>query len=163
MGTHEAPFHRMLDLFEPAMSDAPKVVVQYGHTTPRDSLPHAVWREYMSYEEVVDAMNSADTVICHAGVGTIMTALKLGHSPIVVPRFRRYDEHVDDHQVDIAERLEEQGLITCISPGQSPESIGTTRRTASEQDSSSKSALRNVVAGAIDMPHPSKLRVIQRF
>ena len=46
-----------------------------------------------------------------------MTALRLGHAPIVVPRLHRFGEHVDDHQLDIARRLQERGLVRCVEPG----------------------------------------------
>lgn len=69
----------------------------------------------MSYDQMKNEMASADSVICHAGVGTIMTALKAGHTPVVVPRRARYDEHVDDHQLDIATRFAERSLVFCVT------------------------------------------------
>jgi UDP-N-acetylglucosamine transferase subunit ALG13 len=78
-------------------------------------MPNTVWIEFMPYEEVVDTMAKADSVICHAGVGTIMTALKAGHTPVVIPRQAQHGEHVDDHQLDIATRFAERGLVRCVT------------------------------------------------
>lgn len=78
-------------------------------------MPNVTWVKFMPYEQVENAMARADSVICHAGIGTIMTALKAGHTPVVVPRQARHDEHVDDHQLDIATRFAQQGLVCCVT------------------------------------------------
>ena len=41
----------------------------------------------------------------HAGVGSILTCLRLGRTPLVVPRQSRFGEHVDDHQVELTRAL----------------------------------------------------------
>jgi UDP-N-acetylglucosamine transferase subunit ALG13 len=53
----------------------------------------------------------ADIVITHGGVGSIYTALRQGHTPIVFPRRVRLGEHVNDHQVEMAQKLAEQGRV----------------------------------------------------
>jgi UDP-N-acetylglucosamine--N-acetylmuramyl-(pentapeptide) pyrophosphoryl-undecaprenol N-acetylglucosamine transferase len=78
-------------------------------------VPNAVWIEFMPFGEMVATMAKVDNVVCHAGVGTIMTALQAGHTPVVVPRRAHHGEHVDDHQLDIANRLAERGLIRCVT------------------------------------------------
>jgi UDP-N-acetylglucosamine transferase subunit ALG13 len=115
LGTHQQPFPRTLDLVEPLARGGEDLVIQHGSTTPRPEMPNTVWIEFMPYEEVVEAMARADSVICHAGVGTIMTALKAGHTPVVIPRQAQHGEHVDDHQLDIATRFAERGLVRCVT------------------------------------------------
>lgn len=107
----------------------------------------------MSYSDVIGTMTSVEMVVCHAGVGTIMTALKLGHMPIVIPRLQRYGEHVDDHQCDIAGRLAERGLVTCFSTSQ-PLSFTHTRRASPLDDDFSRAGeeLRNTIADAVADP-----------
>jgi UDP-N-acetylglucosamine transferase subunit ALG13 len=115
LGTHQQAFSRALDLVEPLACGGEEFVVQHGSTPPRPDMPNTVWIEFMPYENVVDAMTRADSVVCHAGVGTIMTALKAGHTPVVIPRQAQHDEHVDDHQRDIATRFAERGLVRCVT------------------------------------------------
>lgn len=56
-------------------------------------------------------MREASSVISHAGMGTIMMALD-NHKPLLVmPRLKKYDEVVNDHQVAIARKFEELGHI----------------------------------------------------
>ena len=41
-----------------------------------------------------------------------MTSLAVGRRPVVVPRLKRFGEAVDDHQVALARRLHDEGLVT---------------------------------------------------
>jgi UDP-N-acetylglucosamine--N-acetylmuramyl-(pentapeptide) pyrophosphoryl-undecaprenol N-acetylglucosamine transferase len=127
LGTHEAPFTRAVDLMTPLAQEGHQLIIQHGYTPIRQDLPNVTWRQYMPYEDIVKTMASAETVVCHAGVGTIMTALRLGHLPIVIPRLQQHHEHVDDHQCDIAMRLDERGLVTCLRPGEPVPLINTLR------------------------------------
>ena len=63
-----------------------------------------------------EAMAEADLVIAHAGVGSALTALDQGKAPVLLPRLKRYDEMVDDHQLMIAAELQSRGLAISRSP-----------------------------------------------
>lgn len=67
----------------------------------RDKVPH---------DELSAAIADADVVVSHAGTGAALTALEYGHRPVLVPRRASRHEHVDDHQVQIAEELARRGL-----------------------------------------------------
>jgi UDP-N-acetylglucosamine transferase subunit ALG13 len=115
LGTHQQPFPRALDLIEPLARQGRQFIVQHGSTAPRLETPNVSWVELMPFEELVSIMARTDSVICHAGIGTIMTSLQAGHTPVVIPRQAQYGEHVDDHQMDIATRFAERGLIRCAT------------------------------------------------
>lgn len=68
-------------------------------------------RSSMSRTELLGEMKDADAVIAHAGVGSILSALQVGKVPVVVPRRAEHQEHIDDHQTDIANLLDRQGLV----------------------------------------------------
>ena len=53
-------------------------------------------------------------VVTHAGVGSILVAGANGKRPVVVPRLRRFGEAVDDHQLALAQKLEEIGLVVLV-------------------------------------------------
>jgi UDP-N-acetylglucosamine transferase subunit ALG13 len=109
VGTHDQPFERAIDLVGPLVG-TDRVVIQHGHTPPRLGL-RAEWREFVSREEMEGLMRDASTVICHAGVGCIVTALTLGRMPIVIPRLSARGEHVDDHQLQIATAMHAAGMV----------------------------------------------------
>lgn len=115
LGTHQQPFPRALDLVEPLARSGEEVLVQHGATPPRPELPNTRWVEFMPFPALVEAMSEARGVVCHAGVGTIVTAIRAGHVPVVIPRRPDLGEHVDNHQMDIASRYAERGLVRCVT------------------------------------------------
>ncbi len=71
-------------------------------------------RESVPHPEVLAAVAAADVVVGHAGTGAALTALEAGRCPVLVPRLARHGEHVDDHQVQVADELHDRGLaIRC--------------------------------------------------
>ncbi|HLT83554.1 MAG TPA: glycosyltransferase [Phototrophicaceae bacterium] len=68
--------------------------------------------------ELHAAIGAADLVIAHAGIGSCLTALDAGRSPVVLPRRHAFDEHVDDHQELIAHELDRRGLAVRRLPGE---------------------------------------------
>ena len=94
------------------------VLVQHGASAP-PLVAKAV--QYLPYERLAAAMTTTDAVVCHGGPATIIEARRLGHMPIVVPRVRKHHEHVDDHQVHFARRMESMGELVMV---QSQDDLG---------------------------------------
>lgn len=67
-------------------------------------------RERVPHDELAAASAAADVVVAHAGTGAALTALEAGHRPVLVPRRAARGEHVDDHQLQVAEELARRGL-----------------------------------------------------
>ena len=109
VGTQEFPFDRLLSGLDGIDEE---LVVQGGPSTVRPD--GATWFDYLLYPEVRKLARRARVVVCHAGVGSVMTAVAEGKRPIVVPRLKRYYETVDDHQLPFARRLAEAGLVTLV-------------------------------------------------
>jgi UDP-N-acetylglucosamine transferase subunit ALG13 len=114
VGTHEAPFDRMLRAVYDLQLDE-ELVVQHGPSTVRSE--HASECEFLPFEDVVSCIRNARAVVMHAGVGSVMIALANGKRPIVMARRREFAEHVDDHQVELARRMEASGLVTYVEDG----------------------------------------------
>jgi UDP-N-acetylglucosamine transferase subunit ALG13 len=55
-------------------------------------------------------MADADLVVAHAGVGASLAAFEVGRCPVLVPRRLSRNEHVDDHQIQIATELGSRGV-----------------------------------------------------
>lgn len=101
-------FDALVDtILESGFADA-NTVWQLG-ITDRDDLPGVV-HQHMAADEFVSAAKAASVVVTHAGVGTVLQLLELGKSPVVVPREKARQEHVDDHQFEISELLTERNL-----------------------------------------------------
>ena len=111
VGTHEAPFDRMLRTVGQLELEE-ELVIQHGPSRVR--CHGAVEFEYLPFDDVVAYVRQARAVIMHAGVGSVMISLANGKRPIVMSRLERLEEHVDDHQLEFARRLEAYGLLTLV-------------------------------------------------
>lgn len=100
VGTHELPFDRLI---RAARGLPGEVVVQRG--TSRVDVPGARVVDALPPSELQALVQAAEIVVCHGGPGTLRAVLAAGKVPLVVPRRRRYGEHVDDHQVAFARRM----------------------------------------------------------
>jgi UDP-N-acetylglucosamine transferase subunit ALG13 len=92
-----------------AQLDPQDLVVQHGPATAPRGVAETY--QYLDFDQVIDFMDAADTVISHAGTGTIMCAASMGHFPVVVPRLKSFGETVDDHQVALATVFEQTGRV----------------------------------------------------
>ncbi len=89
-----------------------EVIIQIGST---NYVPeNARYFRFASKEDIDQLYERSGVVVCHAGVGSILTALEHGKPVIAVPRRKEYGEAVDEHQVDISRELEKEGRITVV-------------------------------------------------
>ena len=56
----------------------------------------------------------AEIVVTHGGTGSIMLILYHGKIPLVMPRQKKYHEHVDDHQVLFCKTMESRQKIIAV-------------------------------------------------
>lgn len=114
LGTHRFQFPRLLARLHTLLGTSDvEIVWQVGNTIPPARLPGRVEQDIPAHD--FDALvRSSDVVIGHAGTGLALTALKHGKVPVLVPRRRRFREHTDDHQVEIAEALQSRGLAASV-------------------------------------------------
>jgi UDP-N-acetylglucosamine--N-acetylmuramyl-(pentapeptide) pyrophosphoryl-undecaprenol N-acetylglucosamine transferase len=73
-------------------------------------------RRAVGARELEQAMREADLVVSHAGTGSALAALEAGRCPVLVPRASARGEHVDDHQVQVADELAARGLAVTAAP-----------------------------------------------
>lgn len=97
VGTHEQQFDRLVRAVDRyAASGGEEVFVQTGYC---DYVPeHCDWRRFIPASEMRGRMESADVVITHGGPSSFIGAMAAGKVPVVVPRYERFGEHVNDHQ-----------------------------------------------------------------
>ena len=94
------PFDRLVRAVDAWALDARRddVLAQVGDTTFRPQKLHA---EFFLEADTCDRrLRDAELVICHAGMGTVLTCLNHGTRVIVMPRRQELREHRNDHQLD---------------------------------------------------------------
>ncbi|MEK6327971.1 MAG: glycosyltransferase [Actinomycetota bacterium] len=114
VGTLHYPFERLMRSVRAL--PAGEVVVQHGPADPPPGVARA--KAFMPFNELNEAIEDAGVVVTHAGCGTIAVATRAGHTPVVLPRLRRYGEHVDDHQLELAGALADEGKVIVVSDGE---------------------------------------------
>jgi UDP-N-acetylglucosamine transferase subunit ALG13 len=110
VGSTQIPFERFIRALDVLPGD--RLFVQHGPVSPPPRAARS--KAFMQFPEVVEGMDEAEVVVCHAGAGSILCALRVGHVPVVVPRLRQFAETVDDHQVELARALAAEGKVVCV-------------------------------------------------
>ena len=112
LGTQDKTFPRLLEAVEKQIAKGnikDKVIAQVGSTKYESDKMEVI--DFMSVEEFNDNIEKADIIITHAGVGTILTALKKNKKIIAAARLKKYGEHVNDHQLQIVEKFSKEGYV----------------------------------------------------
>lgn len=60
----------------------------------------------MSFDAMQDSFKNARIIITHGGPSSFLEALQHNKIPIVVPRQKQFDEHVNNHQVDFVKLID---------------------------------------------------------
>ncbi|MFZ1993088.1 MAG: glycosyltransferase [Solirubrobacteraceae bacterium] len=147
LGTHEQPFTRALDIVAD-LSAEESIVVQHGATPPRTDMPSAEWVDYLEWPDLRDTMRAAEVVISHAGVGSAVTAIRAGRKPVLLPRLARYHEHVDDHQLQLAQAFRQRGLALSWDAASDVRSLVEAARSSVPPEMAATSGLAEAVVRA---------------
>ena len=115
VGTQLA-FPRLLNAIDSWAEKNPSesVFAQIGpnSTTPK-FIEHA---DFIKPTDVIFRMQSADLVVSHAGMGSILSALQWQRPILILPRLAKLGEHRNDHQLATARWLEGRpGIIVVWS------------------------------------------------
>ena len=114
-GTQNFQFSRLIeqiDLINMSKKLPYEVFAQIGTST---YIPKSFnYIKFVTRTHLIDLINKAKIIISHGGSASIITALKLNKKIISVPRLKKYNEHVDDHQLELLVKLKQKGLIELI-------------------------------------------------
>ena len=117
VGTHEQPFNRLIKCIDDLKASGfikEEVFMQIGYST---YLPkYCNYSKFINYDDMNFYFNKADIIITHGGPSSFIVPVSLGKVPIVVPRQKKYNEHVNDHQLIFCNELVKRGFpIICIN------------------------------------------------
>lgn len=109
VGTHEQQFNRLIEAVDRLKGEGiieDEVIMQTGFSTYEPK--YCKWSKLIPYSEMQKNIEEARIVITHGGPASFIAPLQMGKIPIVVPRQKKYDEHVNDHQVEFCKAVEER-------------------------------------------------------
>ena len=112
LGTQNNSFHRLLEEVEKNIKDKTineEVIVQAGYTKYQTHRMRVI--DLMSKEQLEQFQDEASLIITHGGVGSIVNGVKLHKKVIAVPRYKKYGEVANDHQVQIINTFAKEGFI----------------------------------------------------
>lgn len=117
LGTIFFPFDRAVNWLEKLIEQETiiePVLLQHGATSAT-KLYHPLIKSTVALNrnEMYEAVKQASLVISHAGQGSTRMLAEMKACFILLPRLKRYGEHVDDHQLLFARTVEKFGINYC--------------------------------------------------
>ncbi|AWK51244.1 multidrug MFS transporter [Clostridium beijerinckii] len=113
VGTHEQSFNRLVEYIDNLKGSGKiteDVIIQTGYSTYEPKKCN--WYNLIPYKEVMRNVAEARIVITHGGPSSFIMPLQAGKIPIVVPRQKQFDEHINNHQIEFVRAVHErQGNI----------------------------------------------------
>ena len=112
VGSRQYQFNRLFKRLDELYQDGTlteEMFAQIGASTyqPR----HYAYKDFITPEEFDEKIENANIVVSHGASGSIMKALNAGKKVIAVTRLEKYNEHINDHQIQNNEAFSTNGYV----------------------------------------------------
>ena len=128
----QMPFDRLiraLDEWAGKQEGAVSVLAQIGNSDVVAS--HLKIISSLSPGEFRESVKTAEVIVAHAGMGSVLTAMEFGKPLVVLPRLGAWQETRNDHQVATAKWLSSKpGVYVAMSESDLPAAIDRARNQA---------------------------------
>lgn len=153
LGTQKFQMDRLIRAVdELAQKVSEEIFVQSGNSTYEPQ--HCLSQNFVDAQEFQRMIEECSVLITHSGVGTIMRGIGAGKPVVVVPRLAKYHEHVDDHQVQIAEAFASKGCVLyCTDLAKLEETVQVARTYSFSPYHAPKSNVEDII---LDFLHSTK-------
>ena len=101
-------FRKLDELYEDGTLSE-EMFAQIGTSTYKPK--HYEYKDFITPEEFVEKILEASIVVSHGASGSIMKALNAGKKVIAVTRLEKYNEHINDHQIQNNEAFSSNGYV----------------------------------------------------
>lgn len=112
LGTQDKEFPRLLksvdECIQLKLINKP-VIVQAGNTKYQSK--NMEIHDFLSPKELTKYIKESDYIIMHGGVGSIFNALNYHKKIIAVARLKKYQEHVNNHQLEIIKEFSQESFL----------------------------------------------------
>lgn len=117
VGTSKYQFNRLLELIdelcEDHILDRNEVIAQVGFSNYRPK--NYKYFDFTSAEDHKKYIENAKFIISHSGTGSVVSAIKMMKRVIIFPRLSKYQEHADNHQVELVNAFKEKRYVLSAS------------------------------------------------
>ncbi len=101
VGTHEQPFNRLIRCIDDLKGKGiieEEVIIQNGFSDYE--IKNCRHKNLFDQNDMLMNYEAARLIIMHGGPSSIIQSLQAGKVPIVVPRQKKFGEHINDHQLE---------------------------------------------------------------
>lgn len=138
VGTMFLDFERLVSAMDDiALATTEEVVVQTGLGTYKPA--YCRHFDFKPREACMELQRQARVIVTHAGIGGVTDALAAKRPFVVVPRLKKFREHLNDHQLELARAVEQRGWgrvvlniadlpAACANPLSPPENYAPARQ-----------------------------------
>lgn len=121
VGFLDVEFVRMFDVLDKIADYLPRpIYVQAGPLRAHPFFKKCeMVSDFLSVVEMNGYFENADCIIGHCGVGSLVQANRYGKRPILFPRSSALYEHIDDHQSELASKVDKLGVAAIVWPNAS--------------------------------------------
>lgn len=112
VGSRQYQFDRLFKRLDELYQDeilTEEMFAQTGASTYHPS--HYAYKDFITPEEFDEKIEEANIVVSHGASGSIMKALNAGKKVIAVTRLEKYNEHINDHQIQNNEAFSSNGYV----------------------------------------------------
>ena len=112
-GSRSFQFNRLLEAVDKAVESGvitDEIFAQIGSSNYQ--IKNYKYKDFLNHDEFNEKMKNCDIVLTHGGTGVIVNAVKMGKRVVAVPRLAKYQEVVDDHQIQLVQAFEKLGMVT---------------------------------------------------
>ena len=116
LGTQKFPFNRLIKALNKLITEGvykPEEIIMQSSVYEIE--PMFTHYQTLPIEEFNRLIKIAEVIITHSGVNSIITCMNMNKPLIIAPRLKIYGEHVDNHQLEIANLMFQKfGIITLL-------------------------------------------------
>ncbi|MCC3862733.1 beta(1,3)galactosyltransferase EpsH [Terrisporobacter petrolearius] len=116
LGSQKFQFNRLLIEIDRLVQEKKinePIFAQIGYS---DYMPkNYEYKKFLDRDEFEYYISICNKVITHGGTGAIIGSIKKGKKVIAVPRLKEFNEHVDNHQIEIVDTFSSMKFISTIT------------------------------------------------
>jgi UDP-N-acetylglucosamine transferase subunit ALG13 len=103
VGTHYLGFERLIKKMDEISAEIDEeVIAQIGSTNYQPK--NMTYFSFIQDEKkLLELYKDARMIVTHAGAGTLLTISNYEKPVVIVPRLKKFNEHIDDHQLELTE------------------------------------------------------------
>lgn len=117
VGSRNYPFDRLFKKLDELYEKGILTDEMFAQTGTSSYKPkHFAYKDFISQEDFLRRVKTADIVVSHGASGSIMKSLNAGKKVIAVTRLEKYGEHINDHQIQNNEAFSSNGYVLMADP-----------------------------------------------